>query len=626
MWGIIGMIIIPFALFGLNGYLSGSAKVVPAVVNGVDISSAQLTRAVQTRKQQLQKQLGANYRPDMFPTDFLRQQVLNDLVSRQLIAEFTVNSRMVAAPELVLKTIKQVPQFKDDKGKFSAKKYSRAIKGAGRNKAAFEAEVARDIVLNQLRAGIFNSSFVLPYEIKQTQSLLNQQREIAYLKFSKSGYKQNNTATDEELKKYYETHLAAYKTEDKVNVEYAELNIDDMASKVEITDQAIEDYYKANLTAYTEKDYSAALATIKDIRRRISKGESFEELAKQMSDDKLSGKKGGDIGFISKGIMDKAFDAAAFTLKKGQVSQPVKDKFGYHLIKVEDIKGDERQLKHIQIKAKEKARKLDAALRAQIKKELQLQEAEKTFFDDVEKFSTLAYENPESLDAVAAGLDLKIKTTGLVTRRGLQGVLSNPQVLSAIYSDEVLNKSKNSDVIEIKETHMIVVRVKEHKPAAQKPFEEVKEDVARQVAIEKQIEAMRKDVNTAYEKLLAGSKGKDVAVQLGHSEWFPAKLVSRRDAGKQNIPPAVTQKAFSLASPSKTKPSVAILDLANGDQAIVVVSGVKEPETTDSGELQAISQQLNQINTNAEYTGFENYLKQNADIRINLEKDSDQTG
>lgn len=618
MWAIVGLIIIPFAMFGVQDYLSGASSNVPAVVNGSDISSAQLTRAVQQRKQQLQQQLGNNYNPDLFPANFLRQQVLNDLISRKLISDFTVNANMSASSKQIFNEIKQVPQFKDGSGKFSTKIYTRAIKGAGRSKAGFEAEVAKDYVLNQLRAGVFNTSLTLPYEVEQTQMLLNQQRNIAYLNFEKSKYKKSKSISDEELNKFYQSHLASYKTEEKVDVEYVELDINQVATKIDVSAKKVAEYYEDNLSSYSEKDYPAALVMINDVRRRLDKGESFEALSKEISKDD------GDLGFISKGVMDKAFDSVAFKLNKGEISKPVKTNFGYHLIKLIDIKGEERNIKHILVKPLAKPQALDSALRAKIKKELQVQEAEKSFFEDVEKFSNLAYENADSLDAVASGLDLQIKSSGLSLRRGLNGVLANSQVSSAIFSDEVLKKNKNSDVIELKETHMIVVRIKEHQVAAQKTFDEVKADVSKQVSIQHQINDMNKDVNSAFKNLSSGGKGSEQTALFRNSQWIPAKFVSRRSSKELNIPTTVVQKAFSLARPSESKPSIGMVDLANGNQAIVVVSSIKDINKTDKAEATAISQQLSQVNTNTEYLGFERYLKDNADIVINLTKEKEQ--
>lgn len=618
MWAIVGLIIIPFAMFGVQDYLSGASSNVPAVVNGSDISSAQLTRAVQQRKQQLQQQLGNNYNPDLFPANFLRQQVLNDLISRKLISDFTVNANMSASSKQIFNEIKQVPQFKDGSGTFSTKIYTRAIKGAGRSKAGFEAEVAKDYILNQLRAGVFNTSLTLPYEVEQTQMLLNQQRNIAYLNFEKSKYKKSKSISDEELNKFYQSHLASYKTEEKVDVEYVELDINQVATKIDVSAKKVAEYYEDNLSSYSEKDYPAALVMINDVRRRLDKGESFEALSKEISKDD------GDLGFISKGVMDKAFDSVAFKLNKGEISKPVKTNFGYHLIKLIDIKGEERNIKHILVKPLAKPQALDSALRAKIKKELQVQEAEKSFFEDVEKFSNLAYENADSLDAVASGLDLQIKSSGLSLRRGLNGVLANSQVSSAIFSDEVLKKNKNSDVIELKETHMIVVRIKEHQVAAQKTFDEVKADVSKQVSIQHQINDMKKDVNSAFKNLSSGGKGSEQTALFRNSQWIPAKFVSRRSSKELNIPTTVVQKAFSLARPSKSKPSIGMVDLANGNQAIVVVSSIKDINKTDKAEATAISQQLSQVNTNTEYLGFERYLKDNADIVINLTKEKEQ--
>ena len=618
MWGIVALIISSFALFGVESYLSGASGAVPAVVNGVDISSSQLTRAVQSRKEQLQQQLGANYNPDLFPTDFLRQQVLNDLISRRLVNEFTQTVNMTASPKQVYEEIKEVPQFKDAKGNFSAKLYTRALKGAGRNKAAFEAEVAKDYILNQLRVGIFNSAFVLPYEVEQTQKLLNQQRKIGYLTFSKEKYKQKEDISEDELKKYYESHLALYKTEEKVNVEYVELNINQMASKIDISADNIDSYYKENISNYSEKDYPAALTMIRDVRKRINNGESFEQVGKTNLVEV------GDLGFIRNGVQEKAFDVVAFRLKQGELSQPVKTSFGYQLIKVTEIKGEERKVEFVLVKPLEKQRKLNASLSAEIKKDLQRQEAEKSFFEQVEEFSNLAYENSDSLEAVATGLGLDIKFSGLSTRQNLKGVLSNSQIISAIYSDQVLNKNKNSEVIELTDTHVIVVRIKDHLPATQKIFESVKEEVTKQVSIQHQIEAMKKDVNLAYKNLTAGDKGVDQSALFRNSVWTPAKFASRRTGRELKIPDSILRKAFSLARPIENKPSVAIVDLANGDQSIIVVSGVNDNTKINTAEEKSINQQLQQANTNTEYLGFEKYLKDNAEISINLSKDSEQ--
>lgn len=619
MWAIVGLIIIPFAMFGVQDYLSGGSTIVPASVNGNDISSAELARAVQQRKQQLQQQLGSNYQPDLFPADFLRQQVLNDLISRRLISDFTLDANMSASSKQVFNEITQIPQFKDASGKFSSKIYTRAIKGAGRTKAGFEANVAKDYVLNQLRTGVFNTSFTLPYEVKQTQNLLNQQRNIAYLTFTQSNYKQNKSIPDAELKKYYDSHLSSYKTQEKVNVESVELDIKQVASKIDVPVSKIVAYYEENLSSYTEKDYPAALVMINDVRSRLDNGESFDKIAKEKSPAD-----GGDLGFISKGIMDDAFDAVAFKLKKGEISKPVKSKFGYHLIKLIDAKGAERNIKHILVKPLAAPKKLDSVLREKIKKEIQIQEAEKTFFDDVEKFSNLAYENSDSLEAVASGLGLQIKSSGLSLRNGFLGVLSNPQVTSAIFSDEVINKNKNSEVIELKETHMIVVRIKEHQAAAQKTFAEVKDDVNRQVAMQHQKENMKKDVNSAFKNLSSGSKGTEQTALFKNSQWTPAKFVSRRSSKDLKVPTEIVQQAFSLARPAESKPSIGMVDLANGDQAIVVVSAIKDANTADTAEQTAIRQQLQQVNTNTEFLGFERYLKDNADIIINLNKEKEQ--
>lgn len=171
---------------------------------------------------------------------------------------------------------------------------------------------------------------------------------------------------------------------------------------------------------------------------------------------------------------------------------------------------------------------------------------------------------------------------------------------------------------------MIVVRIKEHQAAAQKTFAEVKADVSKQLSIQYQIDNMKKDVNSAFKNLSSGDKGSEQTVLFKNSQWTPAKFVSRRSSKDLKVPAEIVQQAFSLARPAESKPSIGMVDLANGDHAIVVVSGIKDANTTDTAEQTAIRQQLQQVNTNTEFLDFERYLKDNADIKINLSKDKEQ--
>ena len=135
---------------------------------------------------------------------------------------------------------------------------------------------------------------------------------------------------------------------------------------------------------------------------------------------------------------------------------------------------------------------------------------------------------------------------------------------------------------------------------------------------------MNDDMNAAFKQFSSGAKGNELSVLFRNSEWVPAKLVSRREASQSNIPVAIIQKSFSLPRPSSAKPGIAMVDLTNGNQAIVVVSAIKDVTKVDVAKNRAIREQLQKINTSTEYFGFEQYLKDNADISINLRKDTEE--
>lgn len=626
MWVIIALIVIPFALFGLNSYLTGSSRTNPAVVNDVPITSAQLTRAVQTRKQLLQQRFGSNYPADLFNDSLLRKQAINDLIARELVSQFVVDAKLTASDEYVLKQLKKNERFRDSAGNFSGEMYSKALKAVGEDKARFEASIAHNVALSHLRDGVLESGFTTPYEVAMLRHLENQQRKVGFLQFSKSSYKTGTDISEEQLRAYYSTNAALFMTDEMVSVEYLELDIKEMAKRYDVTMQDIVKHYDQNILNYTIEDFPVALKISTDLRRRIANGESFEALAKKYSKDPGSAKQGGDLGFFGKGVMDKAFEKVAFKLKKGEVGGPVKTKFGYHLIKVEEIKGNEIHARHILTIAPKKVKSIDE-VREQIKTELQLQLAERDFYEDAEKLANLSYENPDSLQPVADALGLKIKSTDLFTRNTASGIFAKPEVLATIFSPEVLNENKNSDVNELNETHLLVLRIKEHRPAASKSFEDVKAEIIRHVRSQQQQQKMIKDVNQALSKLITGAKGPEVAKQYPGSKWVASQFVSRTPTGKTpHFPRTVIQHAFTLARPAEGKTSVGTTSMSNGDQAIVVVSEVKdntETKLADAAVNKNIQHRIRVTEQNALFIELEKHLRSKADISINLQQDSE---
>jgi peptidyl-prolyl cis-trans isomerase D len=621
VWTIVGLIIITFALFGLSSYLSGTAKAVVATVNGVEISETELLREYQNAQQRLQQMLGANYRADLFNEQIMKEQVLEGLIQRELINQQLDAENYHVAPQQVVATLQQMPAFQDTNGQFSAENYRRVLSLQGIPAEVFEMQLARDIANEHLRNGIVRSTFVTEAEGQRYQSLQEQQRKIGYLRIPQQRYFEQITVSDAEINGFYEQHADEFKTPEEVSVDYVELNLAELAKQFDISDAEVRDYYDQHQENYVSQqeqrkvrhilvkvdadiDDQAARKKIESLATRVQNGEAFEAIAKAESQDPGSASQGGDLGFISLGIMDKAFEQAAFQLAKNQLSQPIRTRFGYHLIEVTEIKP-------VELKPFDE-------VKAQIRKDLQTQQAEQRFYEEVDKLNNLSYEIPDSLIPVAEQLGLEVKQSPLFTTSGGEGLFSNDRIVSAAFSEEVLQQNRNSDLLEISDTHVVVLHLREHKAASQRPLDEVRQIIAGRIKQQQAREMADQDAKTALSRLAAAEAPEKVAAAY-LQKWQDAGFIKRQASETDKLNEQIREAAFSLPRPKGNQPELTSLILPGGDAVVVALYTIQDGEpVTDTEALQAVEQQLANMSGQIEYSAFLAYLKSKADITRNL--------
>ena len=310
--------------------------------------------------------------------------------------------------------------------------------------------------------------------------------------------------------------------------------------------------------------------------------------------------------------MDKAFEEAAFALNKGEVSQLVKSRFGYHLILMVDIKPAEYQPYQ--------------EVKAQIKRQLQMTAAEQDFYVDAEKLDNLSYDVPDSLDAIVDELGLELQQSDFIGRQGGRGLLANPKLIEAAFSDEVLNQGRNSTVIEVSSTHLIVLRMAEHQVAKQKPLAEVKATIAKGLQAQTAQQQAAKDAAAAMATIQAGGTATAWLNDTGKGRWHKLGFIGRaakldpvtdKDE-KITLPQELRQKAFELSHPVTEQPVADIVSLANGDTAVLLLYKVRDVEVKDNLAAQ-YKQQLQSALGSADYNSFIQELREGADISIQME-------
>ena len=628
VWIIVGLIVVSFALFGLGSYLSGASKVTAASVNGVEISGNELTRAYQNYQESLRNMFGEQYDPEMFGTARIKNEVLQGLITQEVMNQLLHEKGYKASANQVFEKLKKYEAF-HEAGQFSSNRYKEVLAQQGMNEEAFENDLSRDIAAQQIKSAISKSAFLTNKEKQKLALLDNQKRDIGYFNVALKPYRNQVTVSDEDIKAHYEKNSQLYLTQEKVQLEYLELNMDDVASRQEVTEDMLKQHYESSPDNYMASDNIAANKKIADIRKEILNGADFAEQAKKHSDDKGSASQGGDLGYLTRGVEEK-FDNVVFALKKGEVSSVVKSKEGFQLIKVEDIRAgdpEERKVRHILVKA-EKKLKAFADVKEAIKKELQYQEAGKVFFEDADKLNNLSFETPDSLEPVAESLGLKLKNSELITRRGGKGLFANPKIIKAAFSNEVLKEGRNSELVEISDSHLVVLRIKQHQVAAVEPLDKVKARIKERL-LREQAGKKAQDVTTDILARLKNNESIESVQSLyPETKWMKTgwikRKISKEDKVPVSLPDQVRKHAFTMPKPEAGKISWDKLNLSAGDQAVMAVFNVET-----SGEVMASNDvaRITLLLGNTDYNAYMQLHKSQADISVSetaIDIDSNQ--
>jgi peptidyl-prolyl cis-trans isomerase D len=575
-WAIIIMISVPFALWGINSYLDIGGPPVAAVVNGHAITQAELDRRVQAEREQLRLQLGANYDPSQIDTERLRREVLDGMIREQLLTDVSHRMGLAVSDNALRAQIIAEPAFQRD-GRFDNTAYQEILRYQGQSPEMFEAGLRQRLVGAQMIQAVVGSELVTRAEREQFQRLSGQRRELTWWRLPLARFEGQEPLDEATITAYYEANADRFQVPEAVKLDYLVLDLAALASTVEVSEDEMRRLYDNDqsrfgqperrrvrhilLTVPPDADEATAkevLAQIEAVRKRIQDGAAFDAVAREVSKDPGSASQGGSLGEVEKGIMDPAFEQAAFTLAAGELSDPVRSRFGYHLIEVETITP-------ANVKPFEEVRE-------QLRAELAKQQAESRFYDLSERLATLVYESSGSLDPAAKELGLEIRHSDWVGRQGGEGLLREPKVVTAAFTDEVLNQGRNSDLIEPEKNVLeaVVLRVVDHREATPRPLDEVRDEIVTTLRKDRAQQAAMAAATAAADRLRQGA---DWPAVTGEDKVEEAGLVGRSDP---KVPAAVRTAAFTLPLPPAGGASVGTTTLEDGDAAVLRITKVED--------------------------------------------------
>ncbi len=620
-WLIVGLLIIPFALWGINQYFTGEGKAQVARVNDTEIGLRDYQQALQFQRERVRSMLGANASPEMIENLVRPQDVVQALVENEVMVQAAESNGLGVSEKDLRQQIQSIEAFQQD-GKFSNEQYERLLRTQGDTPATFEYRLQRGIMTNQLRTGIMDTVYVSDFDLDQYIRLNNQSREYRQANIEATAFAGKVQVSDDEIKSHYEANLSRYMDPEHIRLEYVELSSDALKAAVEFTNNDIEGLYEEEKNRFgvdeqrkarhilialnasaDDATKTAARNKADELVKKLRAGADFAALARQNSADPGSAKQGGDLGMFGKGVMAPEFEAAAFSLKQGEISEPVLTSFGYHIIRVDEIKP--ATIKPL------------AQVRDQLIDIYKTRKAEQMFYDMSESLANLAYDNPESLAPVQEELRLPIKETAFFTRAGgAPGIPMEAKVRTTAFGEDVLKKNFNSEPLEIGPNHVVVIRLKEHRAQSQLALEAVKEQIQKELQMNKAKEQAAKLGEALLAELRKGGSLEQVA-KANNLTLAPAVSISRKEKSAKG---AVGEAVFRMLKP-QDKAAYELVSLSDGGYGLLELLAVKDgdPATVVGAERDKLRKDLAGKRGETQNSQFVNFLKSKASIAYSLE-------
>ena len=607
---ILALVVVPFALWGINSYFDTGSKLNVATVDGTDISQVAYRRAMD--------QLRGRVNPKTFDTPQFKKSILDRLIDQTLLAQDAEKQGYRISDSQLAQIIQSLPNFQRD-GQFDSAMYQAVLRSQGLSPHEFETRLRNEILTRQIEAGLSESGFVTKSDIADVARLMSQEREVAYAVIDTKSLMARTTLNAKDIEQYYSSHPEMFQIPEQVRVNYLTLSAANLDKNDQPTEEELKKAYADEAARFvipekrrashilialppnaTEKQSKEALAKIQEIAKQIRAGADFGAMAKKYSMDSVTAEKGGDIGEVRHGVLPKELEETVYALKPGEISKPVRTQYGYHLVKLTAYTPEKR--------------KPFAEVRKELIKLVQRNKGENKFYDLSEKFRNIVYEQPDSLEPAAKELGLKIQKSDWFSRSGGPGIAANPKVVQAAFEPDVLNQARNSDAIDISDDTLMAVRVVDHRPVGRKPLAQVNADIERILKQERAQEAAHKLGEEWIHELNAGGSLEALARKRGFKYQARKEIVRRKAAG---VDARVVEAAFRAPRPEKGKPVYDLVDLGEQGFAVLALMNVRDASgKTEAGLQEQAKSLLMPRRTTDYYADYQAGLKEKAKIKI----------
>jgi peptidyl-prolyl cis-trans isomerase D len=612
---VLALIAIPFAFVGVDYYFRRDATTAPiATVGGSEVTRAEFDELVRQQQDRMRQTMGRAFDPAIFDNPEVRYSLVEQLVSQRLLQQQAQEQRFRVTDADLARAIGEIEAFRVD-GKFSPERYRQLLAAQNMTPAMFEQRLREELVLAPLSEPLASGNIVAKSSAERFVALLEQQREVAAATVDAEPYAKDVKVDDAAVKAFYDQNQTAFQTPEQAKIEYVMLTLPALSAKVTVDPAEVRKQYDDNIKSYSKAEERGAShilvavkpgasdadkAAAKDKAERLAKDvraspARFAELAKANSDDPGSAAQGGDLGTFARGSMVKAFEDAVFAAKAGDIVGPVETEFGYHVIRVTGIDAG-------------RTRSFDE-VKAEIEQDLKRNRAQAQFAQAADQLQNLVYEQADSLAPAAKALGVEVVQTPLVTRSQAQQLaLGNAKFVQALFAPESIQGKRNTDAIEVGPNALMSGRIVEYKAAAPRAFDDVKDEIRRQLVVRGASEMAQKAGRDKLALLEQGKSDKEAGVAFGK----PVAL--QRGQAQPGFSPDAVNRIFQ-ANATKLPGYVGAVN-DRGGFSIYKVVGVNTPPAGDAAKAELagtrISEQLGRELVNAYLAS----LKAKAEVKI----------
>lgn len=614
------LLIIPaFVLVGINGFKSfdGGGETV-AKVGGYSVKQEEWDAAHKNevdRVRSSQPSIDAK----LLDSPQARYSTLERIVRDRVLVDAASDAHLSSTDARLARELQQNPtiaSLRKPDGTLDMERYRQLVAAQGLTPEGFEARVRKDLALRQVENGIASTALAPTAQANMALNAFFERREVQVASFLPADYKAQVNPTDVEMDAFYQANQKLFQAPESATVEYVALDLESVKKTISLNEDELKTYYEQNaarLSGKEERRASHILINAPKDMAAADKGkakekaaallaqvrkspDTFADVARKNSQDAGSAASGGDLDFFARGAMVKPFEDAAFSMKKGDISDLVESDFGFHIIKLMDIKSP-KQKSFVEVKPN-----IEADLRAQ--------QAQRKFAEVAETFTNAVYEQSDSFKQIAEKLKLEIKTASNVQRKPLpdvKGALANAKLLTAIFNPESVEKKRNTEALEVAPNQLVSARITQYAPARVLPLAEVRNDVRERLVGSKAAELAKKDGAAKLEAWKA---------QPDSAKFADAVVVSRDQP--QSIGPAVLDKVMHVDT--TTLPAWVGVDLGSQGYSLVRVNKVMERTAPKDDQIRQERGQYGQWVASAESQAYYELLKNRYKAQIKVSK------